>query len=136
MLSAKFHVDRHFLFLHGQNLAVFAERVLRKMQSNSLIPKPDDLLQALNLSCRELNGVLDNPLLKRKLRTEAVRAKEAAVLLALDKMAEYVETEASCKSDVFTTGFRPHAEHRKLIEEGVETRRRRRVSAKMAWLEE
>lgn len=78
---------------------------------------------------------MDNPELKRKLRTEALRETESDVLLALGKMADHIEEKASCKSDVFTTGFRPHAEHRKRIEEGSETRRRQRVLAKIAKLE-
>ncbi len=136
MMSAKFHVDRHFLFLHGRNLAVFAERVLRKTHSSLYVPKRDDLWDALNISCDALSQVLSNPQLKRKERTEAVREREAMVLMALGRLAEYIESAATCKSDVFTTGFRPHAEHRKLIEEGIATRRRQRVSAKMARLVE
>lgn len=134
-MSAKFHIDRHFLFLHGRNLAVFAERVLRKMQHNGYVPNRGELWDELNKTSADLHAVLENADLKRKVRTEAVREKESEVLVALDKLAEYVESAATCKSDVFTTGFRPHAEHRKLIEEGVETRRRQRVSAKMAQLE-
>ena len=136
MMSAKFHVDRHFLFLHGRSLAVFAERVLRKTHNSTYVPQREDLWSALNTGCDELNLVLNNPLLKRKERTEAVREKEASVLLALGKFAEHIESAATCKSDVFTTGFRPHTEHRKLIEEGIETRRRQRVSAKLARLVE
>lgn len=135
-MSVKFQVDRHFLFLHGRNLAVFVERVLRKSQNSTYIPNRIDLWEDLNRSAEDLNKVLENPLLKRKERTEAVREKETQVLLALDKMAVYVEAEATCKSDIFTTGFRPHAEHQKLRNEGVETRRRRRVSAKLAQLED
>jgi len=135
-MSAKFHIDRHFLFLHGRNLAVFAERVLRKTNNNVYVPNREDLWDELNTSAAALTAVLVNPELKRKMRTEAVREKESEVLVALGKYAEYVEDVATCKSDVFTTGFRPHAEHRKLIDEGVETRHRQRVSAKMAQLEE
>lgn len=136
MMGTKFHIDRHFLFLHGRNLAVFAERVLRKTQENVYIPNREDLWEALNKSCVELNLVLDNPELKRKIRTDALRETESDVFLALGQLATYIEEKASCKSDVFTTGFRPHAEHRKRIEEGVETRRRQRVLAKIAKLEE
>lgn len=135
VMSAQFHIDRHFLFLHGRNLAVFAERVLRKTQSNAYVPNRQDLWDELETACAGLNGVLENPELKRKMRTEAIREKEAEVLVVLGKFAAYIESAATCKSDVFTTGFRPHAEHRKLIDEGVETRRRQRVSAKMAQLE-
>lgn len=136
MKNIPFQVDRHFLFLHGRNLAVFAERVLRKSQSSSYVPNRDDLWGNLNEATNVLLEVLDNAQLKRKERTDAVREKETSVLLALGKLAEYVEQRATCKSDVFTTGFRPHTEHRKLKEEGIETRRRQRVSAKLAKLEE
>ncbi|MBK8967867.1 MAG: hypothetical protein IPM36_14605 [Lewinellaceae bacterium] len=132
----KFQVDRHFLFLHGQSLTVFAERILRKSRKSTYIPNQSDLWDALNESVNALHMVLDNPQLKRRERTEALREKEAPVLLALGKLAEYVEKTASCKSDVFTTGFRPHAEHRKLKERGIQTRRRQRVSAKLAELQE
>jgi len=135
-MSVKFQVDRHFLFLHGRSLTVFAERVLRKSPKSSYIPNREELWDALNKSARALHEVLDNPQLKRKERTEAVREKEAPVLLALGKLAEHVETTASCKSDVFTTGFRPHTEHLKLKERGVQTRRRQRVSAKLAELQD
>lgn len=132
----KFQVDRHFLFLHGHSLTVFAERILRKSLKSTYIPNQENLWDALNVSVQDLHEVLENPQLKRKERTEAVRERETPVLLALGKLAEYVEKTASCKSDVFTTGFRPHAEHRKLKERGVQTRRRQRVSAKLAELEE
>lgn len=135
-MRLKFQVDRHFLFLHGKNLTVFAERVLRKSQNSAYIPCKEDHWSELSLSTEELHQVLANPELKRKERTEAVREKEAPVLLALGKLAKYVETTATCKSDVFTTGFRPHTEHKKLREEGTQTRRRQRVSAKMAQLQD
>lgn len=135
MKNANFHVDRHFLFLHGRNLAVFAERILRKTQQHAYIPWRQDLWDTLNIAAIELQRVLSNDELKRKARTEAVREKEGEVLLALGEFAAYVESGASCKSDIYTTGFRPYAEHRKLIEEGIETRRRQRVSARMARLE-
>lgn len=135
-MSLKFQVDRHFLFLHGHNLTVFAERVLRKSQNSSYIPNREDLWEELSENTEALHAVLDNPQLKRKERTEAVREKEAPVLLALGKLAEYVEKTASCKSDVFTTGFRPHTEHQKLKEEGIQTRRRQRVKAKLAQLQD
>ncbi len=135
-MRVKFQVDRHFLFLHAKNLTVFAERVLRKSQKSTYIPCKEELWNALNQSTEDLHLVLANRTLKRKERTEAVREKESPVLLALGKIAEYVEDTASCKSDVFTTGFRPHTEHRKLKEDGVQTRRRQRVSAKLAQLQD
>ena len=135
-MSIKFQVDRHFLFLHGHNLAVFADRVLRKSRNSTYIPYRETLGVSLESCNAALRDILENSALKRKERTEAVREKEGQVLLALSKMAEYVEQTASCKSDVFTTGFRPHSEHQKLKKDGVETRRRQRVSAKLAQLED
>lgn len=135
-MQAKFQVDRHFLFLHGKKLTVFAERVLRKSQKTSYISCKEEFWTELSKRTDDLHRVLANLELKRKERTEAVREKEAPVLVALGEMAKHVEATASCKSDVFTTGFRPHTEHRKLKKEGVETRRRQRVSAKMAQLQD
>jgi len=54
------------------------------------------------------------------------------VLVALTRMADYIEQTATCKSDIFTTGFRAQTEHRK----PSETVRRRRMSIKLAKLEE
>ncbi|MBL7776384.1 MAG: hypothetical protein JNK89_10310 [Saprospiraceae bacterium] len=96
---------------------------------------PDELWANLDQCNEALRQVLADPALKRKERTDAIREKEAPVLLALGQMANHVETTAACKSDVFTTGFRPHNEHRKLREQGVETRRRQRVSAKLEQLQ-
>jgi hypothetical protein len=131
-MRAKLNIDRHFLFLHGTKLAVFAERVLRDTFQNPYLPKPDGLWENLKYACSELQTVLDDSDLKRKERTDAVREKEAQVLVALTRMAEYVEQTAACKSDVFTTGFRAQTEHRK----PEETIRRRRMSIKLAQLEE
>lgn len=135
-MNTKFQIDRHFLFLHGHNLTVFAERVLRKSQMSSYIPTQEDLWEELNAATAALHKVLNNPQLKRKERTEAVREKEAPVLLSLSKLATYIEKTVSCKSDIFTTGFRPHNEHRKVKDGSSPTRRRQRVSAKLAKLQE
>lgn len=130
-MHAKLNIDRHFLFLHGSKLAVFAERVLRDTLQNPYLAKPEGLWETLQETTRELHAVLDDPELKRKERTDAIREQEAQVLVALTRMADFVEQAAACKSDIFTTGFRAQTEHRK----PSETVRRRRMSVKMAKLE-
>lgn len=131
-MHAKLNIDRHFLFLHGYKLAIFSERVLRDLQHNPYLQKPDTLWEGLHLHAIELRNVLNDPELKRKERTDAIREREAQVLVALTRIADYVELTAACKSDIFTTGFRAQTEHRK----PSETVRRRRMSIKMAKLEE
>lgn len=131
-MRVKLNIDRHFLFLHGAKLAIFAERVLRDTFQNPYVLRPNDIWQNLKESCSELHAVLDDPELKRKERTEALREKEAQTLVALSRMADYVEQTAACKSDVFTTGFRAQTEHRK----AEATIRSRRMSVKLAQLEE
>lgn len=132
IMYIKLNIDRHFLFLHGNKLVVFAERVLRDTLQNPYVTKPEDLWNTLKAATLELRAVLDDPELKRKERTDAVREREAQVLVVLSRMAEHVEKTASCKSDIFTTGFRAQTEHRK----PSETVRRRRMSVKLAQLEE
>lgn len=131
-MRTKLNIDRHFLFLHGDKLAVFTERILRNTQQNPNMPKPEGLWEDLKTACEALRLTLDDPTLKRKERTDAIREKEAPALVALNRMADYVENAAPYKSDVFTTGFRPQTEHRKL----VQTVRRRRMSARLEQLEE
>jgi hypothetical protein len=131
-MHAKLNIDRHFLFLHGNKLAVFAERVLRDTLHNPYLTKPEGLWTNLLTHTRQLRTVLESPELKRKERTDAIREREALVLVALTRMADYIEQTATCKSDIFTTGFRAQTEHRK----PSETVRRRRMSIKLAKLEE
>ncbi len=130
-MHAKLNIDRHFLFFHGNKLAVFAERILRDTQQNPYILKPDVIWSDLDKSCLELRLTLENPELKRKDRTDAIREKEAPVMMALGKIADYIEQAAPCKSDVFTTGFRPQTEHRR----PAKTLRSQRMSARLAQLE-
>lgn len=130
-MHAKLNIDRHFLFFHGNKLAVFAERILRDTQQNPYILKPDVIWSDLDKSCLELRLTLENPELKRKERTDAIREKEAPVMMALGKIADYIEQAAPCKSDVFTTGFRPQTEHRR----PAKTLRSQRMSARLAQLE-
>ena len=131
-MHAKLNIDRHFLFLHGNKLAVFADRVLRDTLHNPYLTKPEGLWTNLLTHTRQLRSVLESPELKRKERTDAIREREALVLVALTRMADYIEQTATCKSDIFTTGFRAQTEHRK----PSETVRRRRMSIKLAKLEE
>ena len=130
-MSIKLNIDRHFLFLHNENLAVFAERILRNTQHNPNMPNDACIWAALQDSGSAFRRVLNNPALKRKDRTEAVRKQEVLLLVQLSRMADHVEKSTTCKSDIFTTGFRPLSEHRKPFE----TRRRQRLSAKLAHLE-
>lgn len=131
-MHAKLNIDRHFLFLHGNRLAVFAERVLRDILHNPYLTKPEGIWNALDAHTRQLRVVLDDADLKRKERTDAIREREAQVLVALTRMADHIEQTATCKSDIFTTGFRAQTEHRK----PSETVRRKRMSIKLAQLEE
>lgn len=127
-MSAKLKIDRQFLFLHGDNLAVFSERVLRNTQMQGAAC----LLERLSATTASLRRVLSDSNLKRKLRTEAVREKEAAVLLSLGEIADFLENNLTYKSDVFTSGFRPYTTHRKTSA----TRLEQRMAAKLARLDE
>ncbi|MBK8427780.1 MAG: hypothetical protein IPL27_18220 [Lewinellaceae bacterium] len=127
-MSAKLKIDRQFLFLHGDNLAVFSERVLRNTQMSSAAC----ILERLSATTASLRRVLADSNLKRKLRTEAVREKEAAVLLSLGEIADFLENNLTYKSDVFTSGFRPYTTHRKTSA----TRLEQRMAAKLARLDE
>lgn len=135
-MKEKLSIDRHFLFLHGERLAVFAERVLRDTQNSPYVPCDMRRWQALERSAASLRQVMRNPALKRRARTEAIREQEAIVLQALQQMADYIEVKASCKSDIFTTGFRPQSEQRQVQAELANTRRHQRISAKLERLVE
>lgn len=128
-------IDRQYMFLHQQNLVVFAERVLRNIQNNPYISNPLHVWTTLHDANEVLRVALLDNNLKRKERTEALRERESHVLVALSNMADYIEGHALCKSDVYTTGFRPHTEHRRPVEDGQGTRRHQRMSARMAKLE-
>lgn len=127
-MNANLKIDRQFLFLHGDNLAVFCERVLR----NTHMTSAACILQRLSDTTASLRRVLSDPNLKRKLRTEAVREKEAAVLLSLGELADFLENNLAYKSDIFTSGFRPYTTHRKTSA----TRLEQRMAAKLARLDE
>lgn len=129
MNPAAFQIDRHFLFLHADNLAVFAERVLRNTAQNPNFRKPDELWEELRQCCHSLRTTMENQFLKRKERTDAVRAKEAHLLVALEKMATHIERNLQFKSDALSSGFHLHNDHAK-----AETRRKQRMSVKIARL--
>ncbi|HOY05274.1 MAG TPA: hypothetical protein PLO67_07725 [Saprospiraceae bacterium] len=130
-MNAKLKVDRQFLFLHGDNLAVFSERVLRNTQAQTHASKATFILERLNAANIALRSVLADSNLKRKLRTEAVREKEAIVLHFLGEVADFLENNLQFKSDIFTSGFRPYTTHRKTSA----TRLEQRMAAKLARLE-
>lgn len=130
-MSTKLKIDRQFLFLHGENLAVFSERVLRNTQSKDLSRHAACMLERLIAANSALREVLSDSHLKRKLRTEAVREKEAFVLLSLGELADFLENNLSYKSDIFTSGFRPYTTHRK----SSATRLEQRMAAKLARLD-
>ncbi len=125
-----FQIDRHFLFLHSEKLAVFTERVLRSTQHNPSIPKPEGVWDDLNENVLALRKTIADPFLKRKDKTDAIRAKEAPVVRGLEKLATHVESSAKFKSDALTSGFHLHSDHAK-----GETRRKARMSAKMEQLQ-
>ncbi len=122
-------IDRHFYFLRAENLAVFTERVLRNTAQNPNIGRPDLLWNELSESCQNLRRTLGNPALKRKLRTDAIREREAGLLKILDRMAGHIESTVTFKSDVLSSGFHLHADQAKM-----ETRRKQRMTEKMARL--
>lgn len=130
-MIAKLKVDRQFLFLHGDNLAIFSERVLRNTQAQVDAPRAVCVLEKLNTANLALRKVLADPHLKRKMRTEAVREKEATVLLFLGELADFLENNLQYKSDIFTSGFRPYTTHRK----NSATRLEQRMAAKLARLD-
>lgn len=130
-MAEKLLIDRNFLFLHGERLAVFAERVFRDCASSPYVPVNEILCHELEEAANGLRNTLDNPELKRKARTEALREREATVLITLNRLADYVERFAPCKSDVFTTGFRPQSEQRRPVSVSHKTRRQQRMTAKM-----
>ena len=125
-------IDRHFHFLHGNNLSVFAERILRNTEKNPYVEKPDQLWDLLHESNAALRKVLEDRFIKQKERTMLIRKLEVPVAFALEKVALYVEETAPCKSDIITTGFRPLTEHRKDMSDLRATNRRRRLEVVMS----
>lgn len=131
-MSAKLKIDRQFLFLHGEKLAVFSERVLRNTSSQVDVHQIACTLEQLSVFTTALRQVLSDASLKRKVRTEAIREKEADVLFSLGEIADFLENNLHYKSDIFTAGFRPYTTHRKTSA----TRLEQRMAAKLARLDE
>jgi len=129
-------IDRHFLFLHGEKLAVFAEKVLRNTEKNAIFPTHEAFWCALKQSIDDFRQILSNPFLKRKKRSDALRQTELIVFDTLDKLAIYIEELAELKSDIFTTGFHVHADHFREDNSGKMTRRNQRMVAKITDLEQ
>ena len=130
-MNTKLKVDRQFLFLHGDNLVVFSERVLRNTQAQPHADRASCILERLNSATNSLRRVLADPNLKRKMRTEAVREKEAVVLHYLNLMSDFLENNLQFKSDIFLSGFRPYTTHRK----ATITRLEQRMAAKLVRLD-
>ena len=112
-MNIELRVDRRFQHFRNQKLAFFAERILRQLQQNPYMSVPARLLEALEAELSRFQSVLNNPDLKRKARTDAIRAAEIPLRHILSDLACYVEKAAPCKSDIYTTGFRPAWEGRK-----------------------
>jgi hypothetical protein len=132
MIHHELYIDRQYLFMHGLNLVIFAERVLRNTADNPNLNKPASVWESLKTHASALRMVLTNQELKRKLRTEAMREQEHLLLIDLKQMAEYVESTIAFKSDIYTTGFRPQTEQRR----PGGTLRGKRILAKLEALEE
>lgn len=131
MVHHELYIDRQYLFMHGLNLVVFAERVLRNTADNPNLNKPASVWESLKAHASALRMVLTNQELKRKMRTEAMREQEHLLLIDLKQMAEYVEATIAFKSDIYTTGFRPQTEQRR----PGGTLRGKRILAKLEALE-
>ena len=106
-------VDRHFEQMHGPKLAVLAQRIARKAGESPYLTCPDTLVIDVRTALDSLQQVLEDPSLKRKARTQAIRKEELPLKESLLALAQYVEQKAECKSDIHTTGFRPASEQRK-----------------------
>jgi 2-phospho-L-lactate guanylyltransferase (CobY/MobA/RfbA family) len=112
-MRTSLRIDRHFQSFRNQKLALFADRVLRKSRENLYVACPADVLDNLARALQGLNRVLSDDNLKRKARTAAIRDAEAPVVRALSMVADFIERTIVCKSDIYTTGFRPMTESRK-----------------------
>ncbi len=111
-MHSKLNIDRSFLFLKGEKLTIFAERVLRSMQRNPHIKPSDAIRDELEAHTLQLKNVLLDRFLKRKDRIEELKRTEMLIQSDLDKMARHVEKTLVLKSDFITTGFRLQMEKR------------------------
>lgn len=126
-MHSKLNIDRSFLFLKGEKLTIFAERVLRSVVQNKDIKPSDALRNDLEKHTQQLKNVLVDRFLKRKDRIEELKKYEMLIQSDLDKMARHVENILTFKSDFITTGFRLQMEKRVQ----ANTRRSQRMSERM-----
>jgi hypothetical protein len=126
-MRPKFRVDRHFLFLHTERLAVFSERVLRATAENANLKRPEAIWSRLHRHYVAFRNVLDDRHQKQQQKAAHLRQLETLLLLDLNEFADYIEAEVLCRSDVFTTGFRSQTEQRK----EAPTRRQQRIANKL-----
>ena len=126
-MHSKLNIDRSFLFLKGEKLTIFAERVLRSMIQNKNIKPSDALRHDLEKHTQQLKNVIVDRFLKRKDRIEELKKYEMLIQSDLDKMARHVESVLIFKSDFITTGFRLQMEKRAQ----TSTRRNQRMSERM-----
>ncbi len=124
MLNA-FQIDRHFLFLKADKLAIFADRVLRNTSQSPNFVKPAAIVASVEAALKMLRDAINDPFMKRKDRPAAVKKGETALLHALEGLAGYVETSMDCKSDILATGFHLHSDNKE------NTRRQQRMDARM-----
>lgn len=120
-----FRIDRHFLFLKNDNLATFAERILRNTTRNPYYKKENDISEAVETGVKKLRIAMTDPFLKRKDRIPLIKVQEATLLKSLEKLAEHIETTLDCKADILSTGFHLHTDSKE------NTRRQQRMGLKI-----
>lgn len=120
-----FRIDRHFLFLKTDNLATFAERILRNTTRNPYYQKEDGICRAVENGVKKLRNAMTDPFLKRKDRIPLIKLQEATLLQSLEKLAEHVENTLDCKADILSTGFHLHTDSKE------NTRRQQRMGLKI-----
>jgi hypothetical protein len=127
-------IDRSFVFLRGSGLLAFADRILRNMNQNVNVPNCESTWRLVADTRQAIIDASGTYYARQKDKTQAIREREAALTLALEKMADHIQTAATCKSDVYTTGYRPHSEHRSNQGVGKDhlNRRRLKVSARIS----
>ena len=112
-MSPKLRVDRHFLFLHNEKLAIFIERVLRATTNNPNLRRPDEIYTALQNNYTEFRRIIHTPYRKRGEKKMKLRELEFFLMADLNHFADYIEQNVMCRSDIFTTGFHSQMGSRK-----------------------
>jgi hypothetical protein len=128
VMISMLRINRQFMFLNGSSLLAFSERILRLLATRHPGEHEQSLLLRLQEKTGALAATLNDPELKRKQRTDAIRAKSVLVLGVLDQLADHFEQTLAYKSDIFTTGFRPLTASRT----DSETKRAQRLNQKKA----